>query len=132
MSNSFLKILVVEDSETLAEHYQNILESQGHKVFVTHNGKEELEVYEKELKSCPSGKPPFDLIVSDNSMPEMNGIEAGRKILDMVPVQKFFFVTGEKSTVLDSLDVDGKNIDVEQKPLKTEKFLMKVNLLTQN
>ena len=132
MSNGFLKILVVEDSEALAEHYQTVLESKGHKVFVTHDGKEELEIYEKELKSCTSGKLPFDLIISDNSMPEMNGVEAGQRILNLVPDQKFFFVTGERGIVLDSLNVDGKNIDVEQKPLKTEKFLKKIELLTQN
>ena len=132
MSDVFLKILVVEDSEALAGHYKNVLESKGHKVFVTSDGKEELEIYEKELKSCLSGKPPFDLIVSDNSMPEMNGVEAGQKILEMMPDQKFFFVTGERYSVLDSFHVDGKNIDVEQKPLKTELFLKKVNLLTQN
>ena len=130
MSNA-LKILVVEDEEAIAEHYQNVLESKGHKVFVAHNGKEEFEIYEREMQSCAFGQLPFDLIVSDNSMPEMNGVEAGRKILNMMPNQKFFFVTGEKNTILDSFNVDGKNMDVEQKPLKTELFLKKVDSLTQ-
>lgn len=130
MSNVFLKILVVEDSKALAYHYKNILESKGHRICVAHNGKTELEIYENEMKRS-SGNPPFDLIISDNSMPEMNGVEAGRKILSYVPDQKFFFVTGEKTAVLDSFDVDGKNIDVEQKPVSTELFIKKVECLTQ-
>ncbi|MCV0410510.1 response regulator [Nitrosopumilus sp.] len=132
MNNKSLRILVVEDEEALAEYYKTVLESEGHKVFVARNGKEEFEIYEKEIRSHPFGKLPFDLIVSDNSMPEMTGIEAGQKILELEPAQKFFFVTGEEQSILDSFNVDGKNIDVEQKPFKTEKFLNKVEILTQN
>ena len=130
--NNTLKILIVEDEEAIAEYYKTVLESKGHKVFVAHNGKEEYEIYEKEMQSYPIGKLPFDLIISDNSMPEMTGVEAGQKILELEPDQKFFFVTGEEQSILDSFDVDGKKIDVEQKPFKTEEFLIKVELLTKN
>ncbi len=129
MNNDFLKILVVEDSEALADNYKNILESKGHRVYIAHDGQEEIEIYENEIKRS-SGKPPFDLIISDNSMPKMNGVEAGKKILSYVPDQKFFFVTGEKTTVLDSFNVDGKNIDVEQKPVSAEVFIRKIEFLT--
>ena len=131
MKDPALKFLVVEDSPSLAILYKTVLEAKGHQVTVTHNGKEELEVYEKELK-YNSGKIPFDLVISDNSMPEISGIVAGRKILSMAPKQKFFFVTGEKDAVLKSFYVDGKNIDVEQKPISTELFIKKVELITQN
>jgi len=125
-----LKILVVEDSKAHTLHYKNILESQGHRVYVAYDGKEELKIYEKELNLCGSSQPPFDLIISDNSMTEINGVDAGQKILNMMPIQKFFFVTGEKDIILNSFNVDKKNIDVEQKPLETKSFLQKVNLLT--
>jgi CheY-like chemotaxis protein len=126
------RILVVEDSEAIAEFYKGVLEYEGYKVSIAVDGKEELELYEKEMKSNQSGKPPFDLIVSDNSMPILNGIEAGRKILDMMPNQKIFFVTADKDAVLNKFSLDRKNIDVEQKPIKMELFLKKVDLLTQN
>ena len=124
-----LRFLVVEDSPSLATLYRTVLESKGHQVIVANNGKEELEIYENELKHS-SGNIPFDLIISDNSMPEITGIEAGRKILSLVPKQKFFFVTGEKDAVLKSFDVDGKNINVEQKPLSKDSFIKKVELIT--
>jgi len=131
MKNSMLRFLVVEDSPSLATLYRTVLESKGHQVIVANNGKEELEIYENELKHS-SGNIPFDLIISDNSMPEITGIEAGRKILSLVPKQKFFFVTGEKEAVLKSFDVDGKNINVEQKPLSEDLFIKKVELITLN
>ena len=131
MKNSMLRFLVVEDSPSLATLYRTVLESKGHQVIVANNGKEELEIYENELKHS-SGNVPFDLIISDNSMPEITGIEAGRKILSLVPKQKFFFVTGEKEAVLKSFDVDGKNINVEQKPLSKDSFIKKVELITLN
>ena len=126
------KILVVEDSEAISQFYQYILESKGHKVVVASDGKSELEIYEDELSICGSEKPPFDLVISDNSMPEINGTEAGKKILDLVPDQKFFFVTGETSTILKLFNVDGKNIDVEQKPIVDTVFLKKVECLLAN
>ncbi|KAF6246130.1 response regulator [Nitrosopumilus sp. b3] len=126
------RILIVEDSDAIAGFYKEVLESEGHKVSVAIDGKEEIELYEKEMESCQSEKPPFDLIVSDNSMPILNGIEAGTRILDMMPNQKIFFVTANKNEVLDKFSVDGKNIDAAEKPIKIELFLKKVNLLIMN
>lgn len=131
VSNEALKILVVEDSEALADMYKEILESKGYEITVAYDGRTELEIYERELQNCPSGKLPFDLIISDNLMPEINGVDAGKKIQGFVPDQKFFFVTGEKNSVLNSFDVDGKKIDVEQKPVSREIFLEKTIQLTQ-
>jgi len=127
-----LKILVVEDSEAIAGFYKDVLESEGHKVSIAVDGKEEIELYENEMSSQQSGQPPFDLIVSDNSMPVLNGIEAATKILEIVPNQKIFFVTANKDMVLDKFSADGKNIDVAEKPIKIDLFLKKVNSLAQN
>ncbi|EPA06053.1 response regulator [Candidatus Nitrosarchaeum limnium] len=132
MNNTVLKILIVEDSKALANWYKQILESNGHKVTVTYDGKTELEIYEKELKNGLVSKTPFDLIISDNSMKEMNGVDAGKIIHDFFPEQKFFFITGEKNRVLDVFDVDGKNIDVEEKPISLALFNKKVKLLVQH
>ncbi len=128
-----LKILVVEDSEAIAGFYKDVLESEGHKVSIAVDGREEIELYENEMSSHQSEQqPPFDLIVSDNSMPVLNGIEAGAKILEMMPNQKIFFVTANKDMILKKFSVDGKNIDVAAKPIKIDLFLKKVNSLAQN
>ena len=64
-------------------------------------------------------------------MPEINGTEAGKRILDLVPEQKFFFITGEKQVITKLFDVDGKHIDVEQN-LSLTLFLNKVECLLAN
>ena len=131
MSNGVLKILVVEDCKAIANTYKQVLEMKGHKVVVTYDGKTELEIYEKELKKGMIGKTPFDLIISDNSMNEMNGRDAAKVIRSFVPHQKFFFVTGEKQLIADAFDIDGKTTDVVEKPISMELFLKKINHLTQ-
>ncbi len=132
MSNPALKILIVEDSIAFSSMYKNILESKGYKVFVTNDGRTELEIYEKELKKCLSGKTPFDLIISDNLMVDMNGVEAGKKILSFSPDQRFLFVTSDPDIIFKSFNVDGKNIDVEQKPISAEVLINKVELLDES
>ena len=131
MSNSALKILVVDDSKAFAHMYKTMLESKGHKVMVAYDGINELEIYEKELKKCSPGKTPFDLIVSDNTMPNMSGAEAGLKILSQVPNQKFLFVTSDPNIIFKSFNVDGKNINVEQKPVTANSLIKKIESLTQ-
>ena len=132
MKNSNFKILVAEDSEDIASLYKSSLEFRGYTVIVTNDGKAELEIYEKELKKDDSKKPPFDLIISDNSMPEINGLDAGKKILDLEPEQKFLFITGETDLITESLNVDGINIHVEQKPFNMGKMLDIVENMCKN
>ncbi|MDY6843059.1 MAG: response regulator [Thermodesulfobacteriota bacterium] len=62
-----LKILVTDDNTVNQLLIKKILEKQGYTVMVAGNGKEAIEVYEKEVP---------DLILMDVQMPEMNGCEA--------------------------------------------------------
>ncbi|MGC9971737.1 MAG: response regulator [Bryobacteraceae bacterium] len=62
-----LRILVAEDNPVNQTVARRTLEKQGHTVVVADNGRRALEVFE-------SG--PFDLILMDVQMPEMDGFEA--------------------------------------------------------
>lgn len=66
-----LRILVAEDNLINQKLAMRILEKQGWKPAVANNGKEAVELYDKEK---------FDLILMDVQMPEMDGIEATEKI----------------------------------------------------
>lgn len=66
-----MKILLVEDSRTLAAVMANRLASFGHEVQLAENGLEALEHFER-------FEP--DLILMDIEMPEMNGFEACARI----------------------------------------------------
>ncbi len=64
-------ILIVDDCEVIRVVTQQYLERKGYVVEIAENGRQALEL----LKSNP-----FDLILMDLSMPDMDGFEAARRI----------------------------------------------------
>ncbi|MDA0330254.1 MAG: response regulator [Gemmatimonadetes bacterium] len=66
-----LNILLAEDNRVNQALAIHMLERFGHRVHLATNGREVLEVLEKE---------PFDVILMDIQMPEMDGLEATAKI----------------------------------------------------
>ena len=66
------KILVVDDERSIRNTLKDILEFEKHQVTLAENGKEGLELAENNF---------FDLIFSDIRMPEMDGVEATRRIV---------------------------------------------------
>jgi two-component system sensor histidine kinase/response regulator len=70
-SKSHFRALLAEDNAVNQLVAVRLLEKVGHTVIVAANGKEALEAWRKE---------PFDLVLMDVQMPEMNGWEATRAI----------------------------------------------------
>jgi two-component system chemotaxis response regulator CheY len=69
------KALVVDDSRTMRRILAGILEELGYAVCQAGHGVEGLEVIERERAAGP-----FDLILADWNMPEMNGLEFVRTL----------------------------------------------------
>ena len=78
-------VLVVDDEEIMAELAQEILESNGYRVLVAHNGEQALDVIDKEE---------IDLVITDVIMPNMDGYELASKILSKLPDMKIQIVSG--------------------------------------
>lgn len=68
------KILVVDDSKIIRGKFVEYLKSSGYKTVTASNGKESVEIVQKE---------PFDLILMDLIMPVMDGFEAIRRIREI-------------------------------------------------
>ena len=66
-----LAVLVAEDNAVNCRLIARLLEKRGHTVVLAQNGREALEAWEKQ---------PFDVVLMDGQMPEMDGFEATRRI----------------------------------------------------
>jgi signal transduction histidine kinase/CheY-like chemotaxis protein/HPt (histidine-containing phosphotransfer) domain-containing protein len=66
-----LRVLVAEDTEVNRELVQELLQKRGHSVVCVENGAAALAAWQKQ---------PFDVVLMDEQMPGMNGLEATRQI----------------------------------------------------
>ena len=71
---SGISILLVDDNELNLDVAKELLEAEGAKVTTSWNGKEALDIFEREKEGT------FDVIIMDIMMPVMDGLEATRKI----------------------------------------------------
>lgn len=82
-----LKVLLVENDEKVRNVLKRVLESMGAQVFSVKDGMEALRIYDSQ-----EGR--FDLILSDNIMPGMNGLELFYFLQERNPEVKFIMLTG--------------------------------------
>lgn len=81
------KILVAEDEAESRSYITMLLEQSGHQVVTAENGKIAFQKFQKEL---------FDLVITDLSMPEMNGLTLLRLIKNLNHDIPVVFVSGLK------------------------------------
>ncbi len=74
-----LRILVAEDNAVNQKVIQRILERLGYRADIAANGHETIEAVQRQ---------PYDVILMDVQMPEMDGVTATRKIREMLPIEK--------------------------------------------
>ena len=83
-----LRILVAEDNEFNMRHLERLLVRRGHSVRPAYNGREALALLAMgegpaaggEGEIAPSAAPPFDLLLLDLHMPELDGFQVIGKI----------------------------------------------------
>ena len=128
------RILLIEDSKSVAYVMLNCLKSTDYKVLHFSNGEEAWDVFKKET-SLSSGKQVFDLVISDILLEgKMSGSDLIKNIRDLDDTRAAIPIIAMTGNSNNKLRIDlyemGVN-DFLHKPFLAEEFLIRVhNLIT--
>ena len=128
MSESNIRILVVEDEEILKQMLVEIFEDEGYLVDSASNGREAWELMNESE---------YHVLLTDMFMPEMNGIELLEKCEEMFPAMKRILCSGggqgiEAEHGQQSVEYNGCSMQVDmflRKPCKLEELISAVKNL---
>jgi CheY-like chemotaxis protein len=107
------RILLIDDEEMLAELGMEMLEDLGYKVTIQLDSVKALKVFNENPDN-------FDLVITDQTMPELTGSELAKKILQIRPDIPVILCTGY-SNLID--EETAKELGIQaflQKPLTQE------------
>jgi len=118
-------ILLVDDELTVRMIYARLLKSKGYNVIEAENGQHALDTLHRQNVRD------LHLIISDVSMPVMNGPEVISRVRDIFPDVKAILMSGYAEDVLEDVhgDVDIKGIDFLTKPFALDVLATKVKTL---
>jgi PAS domain S-box-containing protein len=93
-----LRILVVDDDPTLRQSLRNILESDGHSVRLACGGREGID----EFAAARTGPTPFDVVITDLGMPEVDGLKVATGIKALTSNLPVILLTGWGQRLIDA------------------------------
>lgn len=116
-------ILLVEDQEEVRDMMVNMLERMSYEVESCENGKAALEI----LREHPHY---FDIILTDQNMPEMTGLELVKVAEEEFPDMPFIMLTGYSVEKMADILKENKNICVVlKKPVKRESLYKEIETI---
>jgi len=113
-----LKILLVDDEETIVSGLKKFLESRGHQVTSSLRGNEGLKLFKKDK---------FDLVLSDITMPDMDGIELIKKIKEQDQKTRVIVITGHIMREMEEKAKEAGADEVLIKPFKNEMLCLAIS-----
>ncbi|MGB6535538.1 MAG: response regulator [Xanthobacteraceae bacterium] len=114
------KILLAEDDVDMRRFLVKALHNAGFDVVSFDNG---LSAYQRLREE------PFELLLTDIVMPEMDGIELARRAAELDPDIKIMFITGFAAVVLNSDSNAPKHAKVLSKPIHLRELVSEVQKL---
>jgi len=143
-----MKLLIAEDESDIALTYKKGLEWKKHRVTITANGEECLKAYNEELHKITfdldrslananyssykslANNPPFDIVLLDYRMPQINGIDVAKEILSINPHQRIIFASAYlKDELKESLKHLEHVVEFLQKPFSLNQL---INIIEDN
>ncbi|MGB0373052.1 MAG: response regulator [Opitutales bacterium] len=117
--NEALNIMIVEDSGLTRNKLKAMLEKLGHRVIaVADDGRQAVELYGEHLP---------DLVTMDITMPDIDGIEATKRIVRDYPDAVIMMITshGHQQKVIKAIHVGAKGYLL--KPITEEKLVEQID-----
>jgi len=111
------KILLAEDDNDMRRFLARALTKAGYEVVSFDNGKAAYDRLREE---------PFELLLTDIVMPEMDGIELARRATELDPELKVMFITGFAAVALNPENNAPKNAKVLSKPFHLKDLVNEV------
>ncbi|HKU32618.1 MAG TPA: response regulator [Candidatus Nitrosotalea sp.] len=121
------RILIAEDNQDLAETCKIALENRGHIITIVRDGIECLQTYSDFLKNENNEtKSFFDVVILDQQMPSMDGIDVAREIQRVNPKQRIIFVTGYGTEVVKKLRGLQEEVEIMNKPFTLKALIIQI------
>jgi two-component system cell cycle response regulator CpdR len=111
------KILLAEDDTDMRRFLVKALQQAGYEVISYDNG---LSAYQRLREE------PFELLLTDIVMPEMDGIELARRASELDPDIKIMFITGFAAVALNPDSAAPKHAKVLSKPFHLRELVTEV------
>ncbi|MBN1366063.1 MAG: response regulator [Syntrophaceae bacterium] len=132
-SNYKHSILIVDDEESILNAFKRILADENYDVHVAGNGLEGLEKLRTATK-------PYSLIISDQRMPEMNGVQFFAEAKNIFPDAVRILLTGyaDSDAIIEAINKGGVHLyftkpwHEEEILLHIKQSLSKVEILAEN
>jgi CheY-like chemotaxis protein len=102
------------------------LEERGHFVITTRDGIECFQIYEEYLKHGITGKSYFDIVILDQGMPGMDGIDVAKEIQKINPKQRIIFITGLGKQVIKKFRELKENVEFMNKPFTLQALITQI------
>ena len=123
MGKKATHVLVIDDDELFVASLLDFLSAKNFKVSSARTGKEGMNIFERDQPA---------LVLLDQKLPDMEGIEVCRKILEMDPRSKVIFVTAY-ATVRCAVDaIKAGAFNYLSKPFELDELLMIMDLAVKN
>jgi CheY-like chemotaxis protein len=126
-----MNILIAEDEKDIALLYKKVLEARNHQVTVTSNGEDCLKSYHDVFQEMISSDTrsmqrqlPFDVVLLEYKMPQINGMEVAKEILAVNSHQRIIFASAHVKEILeDSIKQLKQVVELMQKPFTINKLI---------
>ncbi len=113
-----LRILIAEDEKNIGDLLVELLSQEGREITVVHDGLEAVRKLRKE---------PFDLLITDLMMPEINGMEVLRQAKKFHPQILAIIITGYASLETAIQAVKEGAYDYLRKPFRLDELKISVD-----